>query len=87
MCYETWHPLMKERKACEFFLLMENEMLQYERVDPLMGRLHLYILIGLVLLVTINYVSLIVPLKLEGVQKHIQLEMRKYKERCRKYIG
>jgi hypothetical protein len=27
-------------------------MLQYEKVIPLMGRLHLYILIGLVLLVT-----------------------------------
>ena len=54
---------------------MENEILQYEKVIPLMGLLQVYILLQLV--------SLIVPLKLEGVQNTSNLKW----ENTRKDVG
>jgi hypothetical protein len=70
---------MKERKANKLFVLMENGILQNDEVVPLMGRLQLYILIGLILLVTKLDISNSPP-QVGRCSKHFQLEMRKYKE-------
>lgn len=51
-CQETWYPWMKERKAYRIVLLIVKCNITNEKVNPLMGRLHLYILIRLVLFVT-----------------------------------
>ena len=70
---------MKERKAYRIVLLKVKCNITNEKVNPLMGRLHLYILIGLVLLVTKLCISNSPP-QVGRCSKHFQLEMRKYKE-------